>query len=99
MTPSEVVFNAIKSGFKTVPDIAAETFYSYDTIASAVRRLREVGVVTVTGKIKAPRRPLIHELALTGKPLHEACNGCGKSFELSALDEKLLCCVCRKQER
>ncbi len=97
MTPSEVVFNAIKSGFKTVPDIAAETFYSYDTIASAVRRLREVGVVTVTGKIKAPRRPLIHELALTGKSLHEVCNGCGKSFELPALDKQFLCCVCRKQ--
>ncbi len=98
MTPSEVVFNAIKSGFKTVPDIAAETFYSYDTIASAVRRLHEVGIVTVTGKIKAPRRPLIRELALTGKPLHEACSGCGKQFEVTALNDKQLCSVCRRLE-
>lgn len=97
MTPSEVVFNAIQKGFKTIPSIASDTFYSYDTIASAVRRLRDAGVVEVIGSIRAPRRPLALELALTGKPLHKSCIKCEKQFEITALNDELLCSVCRKQ--
>jgi len=97
MTPSEVVVTAIQAGLNTTPSITDTTFYSYDTIASAVRRLREAGVVKVTGTVQAPRRPLILALELTGKPLHQTCTGCLKTFEVTALNHQQLCTACRKE--
>ena len=96
MTPAEVVFNALKKGFKTMPAIANESFYSYDTIASAVRRLRDAGVIENVGYIREPRKPLIKELALTGKPLHKKCKQCSRQFEVTALNEQSICRFCER---